>query len=282
MIAFWTHKHSFIAGLQELIDFRFKDCPTTDEGSLASLRKNQAFRLILFIPGALPQVVKLYACRGIPWTQACCTAYLASYIVDEIMTRLAATWLPSGGIASSASSNLPDNHKLAWLYARGVLLTSYATAYMLFALGFAGLPLSAWTGEATGLRVVVMMTSPIWLPHLHLIGPEEISQFWTRRSYTWVTSLIVAYLSVLLGVAFLVYDPNASDFRFELLVAATAWLVGAVSLFTEEIGLKKAAWKLPRLGKSFLILHLVAALLYYALRYDGTSTYKPGWTDWLG
>jgi hypothetical protein len=153
---------------------------------------------------------------------------------------------------------------------------------MLFALGFPGLPLSAWTGQATPHQVAEMMTSPIWLPHLHLIGPQELSQFWTGRSNTWVASLIVAYLSVLLGLAFLLYDPNASDLRFELIVAATAWLVGAGSLFTEEIGLKKAAWELPRLGKSFLVLHLVAALLYYALRYDGTSTYKPAWTDWLG
>ncbi|KAJ4288592.1 hypothetical protein N0V90_011829 [Kalmusia sp. IMI 367209] len=42
-------------------------------------------RALLFILGALPQVVKLLSSRGIPWTQAWTVMFLASYIVTEAM-----------------------------------------------------------------------------------------------------------------------------------------------------------------------------------------------------
>lgn len=58
-----------------------------------SLRKGTVIRLILFVLGALLPAIKLYSCRGVPFTQAVCTIDLVCFILDETLNGLA--WLAS-------------------------------------------------------------------------------------------------------------------------------------------------------------------------------------------
>lgn len=84
-----SKERSFKAGLAQCIANRFYDRPDDEDGSFNSLRKNTIFRLVLFGLGALPQIIKIYSCRGIPWTQVWCTAYLAAFLVDESLVATA-------------------------------------------------------------------------------------------------------------------------------------------------------------------------------------------------
>ena len=281
-IVFWIQQRSFKSGLQKLKDFRFKDSTASDEGSFASLRKNQAFRLILVLPGALPQIVKLYACKGIPWTQACCTAYLASYIVDEITVWLASIFLPGGGIALPIASTSQDASRPAPVYTQVVMLTSFTAAYWLLTLGLRASG-SFWLADLATRSVtgVVVCSATLCLLNISLI-PLVLMAGWKACSPLY----IFAYLGALPLIMVAFNDPNGFDLRYELIIAATAWFLGVTTLFSDEHDvetfLEKVGMGLPRLRKGFLFLHLLAASLYYAHCYNGVSTYKPGWTNWLG
>ena len=270
-IVYWTQKGSFIAGLQDIIDFRFEDCPTTDEGSVASLRKNQAFRLILLLPGALPQIVKLYACKGIPWTQACCTAYLASYVVDGIMIFLASIWLPHG-VAAAENRRVQHVHKLAWFDMRVVLHSSFAAAYLFLAVGVTQLMSVMDDGYKAPFVVARTVISGVWMP-IYLMRRLGI-----LHTNAWIATLArLSFSTAVLTIPLLwtsYYSPNHFDLRYRLIVSTTACLVGTVSFFVDEEDWPFWNW--------FLLSHSLAALSFYACLYDGTSTYKPGWTNWLG
>ncbi|MCJ1384187.1 hypothetical protein MMC17_007303 [Xylographa soralifera] len=47
------------------------------------------FRGLVFLFGALPQMIKVSGLQGIPWTQALCSAYLAPFAVVELLVYLA-------------------------------------------------------------------------------------------------------------------------------------------------------------------------------------------------
>ncbi len=81
-----------------------------EHGEFYNLRRNSVFRIGLFVLGALPQAIMLYASKGIPWAQGCCTAYLASFVVDEAVLYLASRV----GVSRLATYEeaLPLNHLL--------------------------------------------------------------------------------------------------------------------------------------------------------------------------
>lgn len=78
---------SFPASCRMLLDARRDD--EANHGSFEDLRRNKIFRLKLFLLGALPQAIKIYACRGIPWAQGLCTLYLANFAVNELAAWIA-------------------------------------------------------------------------------------------------------------------------------------------------------------------------------------------------
>ncbi|MCJ1437756.1 hypothetical protein MMC27_007143 [Xylographa pallens] len=47
------------------------------------------FRALIFVLGALPQMIKVIGLQGVPWTQALCSAYLAPFVVVELLLALA-------------------------------------------------------------------------------------------------------------------------------------------------------------------------------------------------
>lgn len=72
----------------------------SDHTDVATLQRNTLFRIIAFILGPVLQGTKLYACRGIFWTQFLATIYIASFLCDEF--TLCLLWL-TGSTASRAS-----------------------------------------------------------------------------------------------------------------------------------------------------------------------------------
>ena len=127
---------SATVGLKRYMQSRFNIESNTDDGSFESLRRNVLFRLILFLFGAGPQALKLYTCQGIPWAQGWCTAYLASFVVNELIAYAASildVW-PSNDTASVESSTDAQS-TYAKTYIRIVLWSSCALALGFFTQG---------------------------------------------------------------------------------------------------------------------------------------------------
>jgi hypothetical protein len=85
---------------------RFRDVDNeAEEESLTSLEKNAPFRIVVFVFGALPQAIKLFASRGIPWLKALGAAYLGSWTVLEVLIWFAAAYdrrRPNTGVNTAA------------------------------------------------------------------------------------------------------------------------------------------------------------------------------------
>ena len=81
---FTVRERSLSAALQKCTDHRFEDTHEDEDGSFRNLRKNTIFRIVLFLFRAVPQLIKVYASSGVPWTQTLGMAYLAPFILDEL------------------------------------------------------------------------------------------------------------------------------------------------------------------------------------------------------
>lgn len=106
LIVYTWNTGSLPAALERWVSVRFGDTAESEDGSFESLRRNKYFTLCLSALGTLPQAVKIFAARGIPWTQVCCATYLASFCVDGIITLLARRRSPrvaSGGDACTGA-----------------------------------------------------------------------------------------------------------------------------------------------------------------------------------
>ncbi|KAI9859670.1 MAG: hypothetical protein M1813_006601 [Trichoglossum hirsutum] len=73
---------------QEVTRHRFQNFDRDNDG-LAKVEENKHVRLVLFVLGVLPQVVKLCAVTGIPWTKTWGSMYLASFVVTELVVVIA-------------------------------------------------------------------------------------------------------------------------------------------------------------------------------------------------
>ncbi|KAL8786931.1 MAG: hypothetical protein Q9195_008010 [Heterodermia aff. obscurata] len=110
---------------------------------LAQLQENKTMRLIGFVIGPLPQVIKLYAMRGIPGTQICASLFFGSFLVIEaIMTLLNQhrhTTHPLGGEVTDLNDFILILQKLA-------LCTGYASPLSLILT-------TSWTRQATAVEL---------------------------------------------------------------------------------------------------------------------------------
>lgn len=75
------------AAITKVAVYRFRDANEAEEGSLGKLQKNTTVRWIIFLIGAVPQIIKLYAMSGVPITKMWSSMYLSSFVVIELMVR---------------------------------------------------------------------------------------------------------------------------------------------------------------------------------------------------
>ena len=86
---FW-HLEAPSTAARRIARARFRDVEEeAGEDSLSSLEKNVLFRYTVFLLGALPQAVKLFASSGVPWTQAWGAMYFGSWVVLEALVIFA-------------------------------------------------------------------------------------------------------------------------------------------------------------------------------------------------
>ena len=288
LIAFTIIESSTSRGLARFIILRFEDTHDAEDGSFMSLRKNKHFRAILFFLGAVPQFVKLCACKGIPWTQAWSVAFLMSFCVDELVTFAAfRVTTPTSDDPSARAVTNPltiGGWPVYQVWTRAILWSSVAVGLGFFTHGIRALTILAF-GDMNWVRIVIFgVLSLLWLCFALLPSYEPLLFFLVL-----LTILFTNSASNVASFAYSLVDLHSSgepEWPKHVSLGIAALLSLAATMFNVERLLKAVAPQRAKyvhfgLGTYFVLLHLVAALLYYGLVYDATSTYKPQWTNFL-
>lgn len=76
------------------------------QSDVAALQQNTLLRVLAFILGPVMQATKLYACRGIFWTQVLATIYLGSFLCDEFVLCL--VWLTRPTVGQNRVTGLAE------------------------------------------------------------------------------------------------------------------------------------------------------------------------------
>jgi hypothetical protein len=286
-------------------EFRFQDIDEGREieGSFSNLQKNTFFRIAIFVVGALPQIVKLYAMQGLLWTQLASAAYLASFVAIELLTFLAS--FDAATREPRAPRRPTDNE-----YAFGYLTITYSVlfAFYLYALGFVAATkpyvdkLSWWHFPHIYISLLVISIYVlVTMIAIYRRSRPEFALLLCMISWMLMMPIVMGASSGMGSASYGItsfipskddvtkYLPKIGEGRIWVTIAAAisahfalglAFMTGKAIVETFKGGRKK----LLDLGSQslFVILHVVASILYFKFDYDPMETNKPGWTDVLG
>ena len=293
--------------MESITKHRFRDTTChKEEGSLASLQENSSFRIAVFFLGALPQVIKLFAIRGIPWTQALGGMYLVSFLVTECIVVISRRWplLQSHPpIPADSSSQNSDENIVAGNFFRPTSTPGSADDAPIDIAGFLSgtcfafsLALPFYFIMMTGLPSVIgdeffkfretwlgflLTFLPYWMPLFMLMLGSKLTM-WPMILFSYFFFSNV-FLWLNLSIA-MVYDVSHSDKATEVqhwirLALAGVFIFVYIAI---PMDLKKAAPWSNLSGWVFLIENIVGSFLYYRSLYDPAGSVKPGWMDQLG
>lgn len=280
---------------------RFEDRRGDEDGSFNSLRSNTVFRIGLFLLGTVPQFVKISASRGVPWTQTWCAAFLASFMIDEVLL-LAASPHPRPRVrptvAPAASTEIARSDNQTYRrFTRLVLWSSVALALSFFTHCY-DRPTNTSSGGPTqfpppgfyaDLAVAALRLLFIMLPVVEALAMVSAILGVPAPEY-----YLLSYPPIL--ILLLVTEANGTfhwSFRMVLgpttlrALSITTLLAPAAAFLGYERLSKAPAPQEARyvhfgLGAYFFSVQLLAALLYHRIVYDPSSTHKPQWTNILG
>ena len=288
LAVFTIRERSLSTALQKSIDRRFEDTHGDEDGSFQSLRENTIFRIVLFLFGAVPQLIKVYASSGVPWTQTLGTAYLAPFILDELFLLAAPKQREQqrGDHSDNATvdSTPRENSGGPPIY------EVFTTATLWASVGLASavlLLVSARLAEPTSSNPVLPQIVEI---SVVLAG---WTYWFTRPDSEFFTDLFAASITTTFTPSF--SKSSSGSIHIQVLginrtmcllnVALATMLLVFKVLIDKEVKIGSAPYaKYARwgLGVYYTTLNTLAALLYYRFVYDPTSTYKPQWTNGFG
>ncbi|KAG6995802.1 hypothetical protein G7Y79_00041g077540 [Physcia stellaris] len=273
--AHWTAKEIFE-------DVERPEPPT----ELEKLQENRTVRLCIFILGALPQVIKLYAMRGIVGTKVCASMYLSSFLVIEAAMR----WLERYRTDSRGQDDQAKHGHGSAIALRVFIvctcqgvsdflaLTTGSTVYF----SLRGLFLVTIASVAS---TFVLCGTIFELPRF--LSPSEVEQ---DLAFFLLRSLCVALLS---GMPVRLGLPRPDhDIGTALNVTYVMMMKPAIPMGFVYVG-RKFDVMVKRWGKSgltqyeglpllFMLLQLFTGIHYYIYIYDSKCTSKPAWTNQLG
>ena len=250
------------------------------------LRRNTIFRVGIFALGALPQIIKIYASKGIPWAQACCTSFLAAFVLDEALLFLGSRPRFSTLLRARLVDRKGDDDHL-WLSGETFQKLPALVRWIgipkllvyVLTLAFDIILLTKLHGHdlTTALALFPMICCMSLLPYIDDKGDaESVMEFFLFANA--------------LGLGFIVGPWSTAGIQSRLLCSLLAMAVDvgftlAVYLMNRIVDTHlPKAWVKTRLAlATFVILnHVVYSLLYLGFAYDPTDTFRPHWTIWLG
>jgi hypothetical protein len=266
------------------------------EDRFGSWEKHNVKRWIVLGFGSITQIVKLYALRGIPWTQAWATMFFLSWIVTEllvIVARRGRAGVPSVG---DHGATRPDQHRETWA---DVMDSSIPGACAVFtqcvlsvvaSIGGANPELTdnklggafRFTYHMLPAYILISAAGALALSLLFALILIGIARLFGGDMPFELGFGIPFFFVFLVGLSSLMIKHLTPEdiFSFVVLmllfnVGLPAWLIARKKLY-ESRGFQRAT------SMSFLLLNFLSTLIYYATRYSPEGTIKPAWTELLG
>lgn len=254
---------------------------------LQNLQENNVFRIILFVFGVVPQVVKLYACSGIPGTQALASLYLISWTILEIFVVTPARHSINGrsyGIFPIRANVNPTEHLIALLCYVAIHYSDFMALYGLH-VAFPRPPPSRqppynWFDhpELTLVEIVYLI---FLLPR---VASDNTLEFVDGKTMVEIIQIMewVMY-AVLLFVVMRSGRGVEIVWLVSLRIGRLISVIGLASPPVTDNTFSMSYAKYPRMtGVAFFLTQVLTAVGYLCLKYDPLGTSKPAWTNILG
>lgn len=259
-------------------------------GGFKGLQQNGFFRAMIFIFGALPQAVKIFACTGIEaWPKVWAVMFLGSFLVLEVLVVMAARTGELSGeeVLRTRATSTEVLDRIVVLSTDAIVSLSKLPA--LFYQGMTIVRGFAWirhgdvcfeTSITVGLfvgslcmtlffplgsyvsREVVMKI----LLHLTTVAVGNGTAFWLNANSGGNTEDNPWLLALNVGLLF-----------FAGLLGSIIWSSPASVVSERRNKFDK------RIGVSFLLMHSLTAWGYHVLKMSNfTQSKKPRWAEYLG
>lgn len=245
-----------------------------DLGTIDKLVAQSRLRWVTFGVGVLPVVVKLYASKGIAWSQAIGTMYLASWLIFEVLLFSARV----DDLAFQYIDTLPEYPNERRFREIWGWLAVYLHAALYSISSTPNNDGSTWRRLLDFLFLLSTFSLPLWVPCFtdsDTTPPDTLSP---------IMSAISAYPQHLLGplVQFMPpLDHMTSSGNSDLHKALSRFQLWGVA----GVALLGGLFHRRRQGITDTV-RAVNLLLYpffvYALVYEPAGTYQPLWFNWLG
>jgi len=247
---------------------------------------------VVFALGVLPQAIKLFSMRGIPWTQACGGLYLSSFFVVAGVGVLASC--APGGTRSALDERtlgvtleqlgVIRTNRWVWPGRRSRVRAALDENTLGDFLGLVGVvtQLGIWVGCSW------VLLHPVWTTY-------QLSAPLFTEMMTWL--LILIWIFLVFGVVKSLTDAISSFVSDTFAVHLLAGLVVILGpmftiLYSTDVtaillGVFIAIFTILRVSPyyrmvSFGLANLAFSILYYRFRYDPIGTIKSPWADYLG
>ena len=298
---YWSIQlRSLPGGARKVARCRFED-PEDEEGpprreggsssSLQELQRNKIFRTCVFVFGALPQTVKLYAMSGIFWTKVLGSMFVGSFAILEVIVGYLAGGLedlPRDETANTDGGGIRPFDLLA------------QAASLTFSYYYLGLGLYKAVENITGPPHLLDMTIyGVFVTLVNLCTMAAVHRRGLVQSWALYGSIGVALVCMSSFRTYSVLAPLNTYLRPELdgsvtrgllyfftISASVHWALVATIQGYRELHLLQLTRRVHyidiSLGMFFICVNLASVLTFYAYKFDPRGTFKPSWTEYLG
>jgi len=234
--------------------------------------------IVLFVLGVLPQAIKLFGMRGIPWTQACGGLYLSSYLVIAGVGALARRAEHDTDADTSWEGAL-DERTMEVLNVASFWVVAVVQAGV-WVWCVRALLLPVWDMGAKVFVLYFISSAPVWFMFLIIFYAPAIFGIVSLSVTTLIPTTLgkIAYLAFMASLVglYMYHLPHFVDFLIRVYYLSFSVYVLLAAFFATMV--------VPphRLMIFFGLLNLFLSILYYRFRYDPTGTVKPLWAEKLG
>jgi hypothetical protein len=269
---YYSCRFGFREAYRILVHLRFPAAQQDGEREDAtSLRRTSIPRLITFVV-TMAQTSRLYAFSGCVGTKCVVSAYLASFVLTELLTIK--IYLPARD---------PEREALVSDQTReSLLFISYTFFLWVFGKSLDDTlqwPLLAILRQNDALLTVIAINCVCILGGAYAVIraiPRGQAYKHIRALVPWLGLFVIGVLEA----AFIIASKRSFSIQDWRVVATSACSIVVPAIIILPTIVIQALRRLR--SWFFVILHFVAAVLYYKFSYDPEGSYAPAWTSFLG
>ena len=236
--------------------------------------------IIMFVLGVLPQAIKLFGMRGIPWTQACGGLYLSSFLVIAGVGALGQRAERNTDADTSREGALDEQMMKVWNFASIWVVAVVQAGVWVWCMRALLHP--AWhirPNSSTLCMILWFLACMVFAIVTWTLNMLAVfSLFVTPLIPTIIGKIVYFAVSASLVIGVPLYG---TPYLWTIFISGADYLLFSLYvLLAAFVATKVVPHRLLMLF--FGLVNLVLSILYYRFRYDPTGTVKPIWAGKLG